>query len=39
MHAAATIEDFIANWRDTGGSELANTQSFIFGWYFYSGYQ
>ncbi|WP_353199962.1 DNA methyltransferase [Sandarakinorhabdus sp.] len=31
MHAAATIEDFIANWRDTGGSELANTQSFING--------
>ena len=23
------IEAFIAHWRDTGGSELANTQSFI----------
>jgi hypothetical protein len=31
MQAAATIEQFIANWRDTGGSELANTQSFING--------
>jgi hypothetical protein len=25
------IEAFIAEWRDTGGSELANTQSFING--------
>jgi len=25
------IEAFIAQWRDTGGSELANTQSFING--------
>jgi hypothetical protein len=25
------IEAFIAEWRDTGGSELANTQSFIHG--------
>jgi hypothetical protein len=25
------IASFIANWRDTGGSELANTQSFING--------
>lgn len=31
MHATATIEQYIANWRDTGGSELANTQSFING--------
>lgn len=27
----AQIDQFIANWRDTGGSELANTQSFING--------
>ena len=25
------IEAFIAAWRDTGGSELANTQSFVNG--------
>ena len=25
------IEAFIAEWRETGGSELANTQSFIHG--------
>lgn len=25
------VEQFIAHWRDTGGSELANTQSFING--------
>ena len=25
------IEEFIAHWRETGGSELANTQSFING--------
>ena len=29
MNTAAEIEEFIAAWRDTGGSELANTQSFI----------
>ncbi|MGA1799279.1 DNA methyltransferase [Sphingomonas sp. 4RDLI-65] len=30
MNTAATdIEAFIAHWRETGGSELANTQSFI----------
>ena len=29
MKDAAEINDFIAQWRDTGGSELANTQSFI----------
>lgn len=27
----ADVERFIAQWRDTGGSELANTQSFING--------
>jgi hypothetical protein len=27
----SAIEQFIAEWRDTGGSELANTQSFING--------
>jgi hypothetical protein len=26
-----SVEAFIASWRDTGGSELANTQSFING--------
>ncbi len=26
-----SIEDFIVHWRETGGSELANTQSFING--------
>ncbi|AJA08852.1 DNA methyltransferase, putative [Sphingopyxis fribergensis] len=31
MTAAAEITDFITHWRDTGGSELANTQSFING--------
>ena len=25
------VEEFIAHWRETGGSELANTQSFING--------
>lgn len=25
------IDSFIAQWRETGGSELANTQSFING--------
>ena len=29
--AADKIEEFIAAWRETGGSELANTQSFING--------
>lgn len=29
MKEPAEIEKFIADWRDTGGSELANTQSFI----------
>jgi len=31
MTATPEIADFIANWRSTGGSELANTQSFING--------
>ena len=31
MGNADEIEHFIAQWRDTGGSELANTQSFING--------
>lgn len=31
MSEQAAIERFIADWRDTGGSELANTQSFING--------
>jgi hypothetical protein len=31
MTSPPRIEQFIANWRDTGGSELANTQSFING--------
>lgn len=26
-----TVETFLAQWRDTGGSELANTQSFVNG--------
>lgn len=26
-----TVDDFIEQWRETGGSELANTQSFING--------
>lgn len=29
MEDAAAIEDFIPRWRQTGGSEIANTQSFI----------
>jgi hypothetical protein len=31
MITTAAIEQFSTNWRDTGGSELANTQSFING--------
>ena len=31
MTSTAEIDKFIADWRDTGGSELANTQSFING--------
>lgn len=31
MREPAEIEKFIADWRDAGGSELANTQSFING--------
>ena len=31
MGDASTAETFIAHWRETGGSELANTQSFING--------
>ena len=31
MRDPAEIDKFIAQWRDTGGSELANTQSFING--------
>jgi len=31
MGDESEIETFIAHWRDTGGSELANTQSFING--------
>ena len=31
MMDPADIDKFIAHWRDTGGSELANTQSFING--------
>ena len=31
MGAFIDVEKFIADWRDTGGSELANTQSFING--------
>ncbi len=31
MGEASDVEQFIAQWRDTGGSELANTQSFING--------
>ena len=31
MGEAFEVEQFIAQWRDTGGSELANTQSFING--------
>ncbi len=29
--ATDEVEEFIAAWRDTGGSELANTQSFVNG--------
>ncbi|NCP15376.1 MAG: class I SAM-dependent DNA methyltransferase [Sphingomonadales bacterium] len=31
MTSPADIDKFISQWRDTGGSELANTQSFING--------
>ena len=31
MVGTNSVEDFIAHWRETGGSELANTQSFING--------
>lgn len=31
MPDATAIDDFITHWRETGGSELANTQSFING--------
>ena len=31
MRDPADIDKFIADWRDSGGSELANTQSFIDG--------
>lgn len=31
MPPAYSVEEFIAAWRDTGGSELANTQSFVNG--------
>lgn len=31
MCEPSKVEQFIAHWRDTGGSELANTQSFING--------
>jgi len=31
MGGTSAVEQFIAEWRDTGGSELANTQSFING--------
>src|SRR5712664_2024546 len=31
MQQPHSIEAFIAVWRDTGGSELANTQSFLNG--------
>ncbi|WP_375383541.1 class I SAM-dependent DNA methyltransferase, partial [uncultured Sphingomonas sp.] len=31
MGESSDVEQFIAQWRDTGGSELANTQSFING--------
>lgn len=31
MRGQSDIDAFIAQWRDTGGSELANTQSFING--------
>ena len=31
MPDATAIDEFISHWRETGGSELANTQSFISG--------
>ena len=31
MGDPAEVETFIAAWRDTGGSELANTHSFLYG--------
>lgn len=31
MNDAGAIDAFITHWRDTGGSELANTRSFING--------
>lgn len=31
MGDSSAVDQFIAHWRDTGGSELANTQSFING--------
>jgi hypothetical protein len=31
MQGTSYIDSFIADWRDTGGSELANTQSLING--------
>lgn len=31
IQGPSNIDTFIAVWRDTGGSELANTQSFING--------
>ena len=31
MGETSDVEQFIAQWRDTGGSELANTQSFVNG--------
>jgi len=31
MSDEVAIDQFIAHWRETGGSELANTQSFITG--------
>ena len=31
MGETSDVQQFIAEWRDTGGSELANTQSFING--------
>jgi hypothetical protein len=29
MVGLSSVGDFVAHWRETGGSELANTQSFI----------
>ncbi|ATE65636.1 hypothetical protein [Rhizorhabdus dicambivorans] len=31
MNDTGAVAAFVAHWRDTGGSELANTQSFING--------